>query len=74
VDTPHTAAWEDAPILAGHPLDCHSSEDKLRTRSHTRATNLILEDFVDLDRPDWNGFRLPQACVLPKRPQTWSSK
>lgn len=74
MDTPHTAAWEDAPILAGHPLDCHSSEDKLRTRSHTRTNNLILEDFVDPDCPDWNEFRLPQAGVPPRRPQSRSSK
>jgi hypothetical protein len=73
VEIPLTAARKDAPVLGCYPADRHSIADNLRTRSHTRATNLILEDFVDPDRPDWNGFRLPQACVLPKRPQTWSS-
>ena len=73
MDIPLTAAWKDAPVLGRYPVDCHSIEDKLRARSPAHAVNLIREDFGDPDRPDWNGFRLPQAGVLTRQSQRWSS-
>lgn len=60
--------------LGCYPVGCHSIEDNRLARSNTHAANLILEDFGDPDRPDWNGFRLPQARVLPRQSQRWSSK
>jgi coenzyme F420-reducing hydrogenase delta subunit len=45
VEVPLTAAWQEAPVLGCHPVDCRYIEDKLRARACADATNLMLEDF-----------------------------
>ena len=45
METPLTAAWQEAPVIGCHPVECHYIEDKLWARARADATNLMLEDF-----------------------------
>jgi len=62
-----TAAWQEEPVLGGHPVDCHYIEDKLRAHARAAAANLMLKDF-GLEQEGFRlGPRLAKNRALPKR-------